>query len=108
MSYTCNITFVTSHDREGTLLGYLRGTLIPLLFNPESPALNPTIKKVVETGGEKVTAEHGLSIALSAELPSEEDARFWTENILNPALADFGEIFGEQGLFFITLLENIS
>ena len=106
--YTYNITFIVSPQREDQLLDYIRQELIGALFNPESPARNPELKKVVEAGGEKPGPEHGLSIALSATFPSEETAQLWNDHILVPALGDFHLNFGQDALFFITLLENLN
>lgn len=105
--YTYNITFVVSPERERDLLNYLRLTLIPQLFNPESPAKNPELRKVVEAGGEKPGPDHGLSIALAATFPSLEIAHQWHDDILLGNLGDFHLKFGEHALFFVTLLENL-
>ena len=105
--YTCNITFVVASEREEELLIYIRKELVPKLFNPESPARNPELKKLVEAGGEKPGPDHGLSIALAAAFPSEETAHLWNDHILIPALGEFHSKFGDQALFFVTLLENI-
>ena len=105
--YTYNITFVTDPHKEVELLEYVRKDLLPVLFNPESPARNPEIKKVVEAGGEKPGPDHGLSIALSATFETEETAHLWNDHILLPALGDFPVKFGNSSLFFVTLLENI-
>lgn len=105
--HTYNITFIVDSSREEELLKYLREKLIPLLFKGDSPAMNPKIKKVVEAGGERPGEEHGLSIALSAQFPSEETAHFWNDHLLLPALGDFNLYFGNNSLFFVTLLENI-
>ena len=106
--YTYNITFVVSPEREKELLDYIRETLLFRLFNAESPARNPELKKVIEAGGEKTGPEHGLSIALAATFPSEETAHLWNDHILIPALGDFPLKFGQETLFFVTLLENLS
>lgn len=106
--YTYNITFVVGREKEEQLLQYIRQNLIPGIFNPESPAKNPELKKVVEAGGEKPDEDHGLSIALAATFSSEEEAHLWNDHILLPALGDFHLKFGQHALFFVTLLENIS
>ena len=106
--FTYNITFVVTPSEEKELLDYLRNNLIPIVFNPESPARNPEMKKVVEAGGERPGPEHGLSIALAASFDSEESAHLWNDHILLPALGDFHIKFGERALFFITLLENLT
>ncbi|MCH5242977.1 MAG: DUF4286 family protein [Muribaculaceae bacterium] len=105
--YTYNITFVVAPDREKDLLDFLRNDLIPQVFNEESPAKSPELKKVVEAGGEKPGPDHGLSIALSATLPTEETAHLWNDHTLLAALGDFHLKFGDHALFFVTLLENI-
>lgn len=102
-----NITFIVGSDKEKELLRYLRLELIPLVFNQESPAREPELRKVVETGGEKTDAEHGLSIALSATFPTEEDAHLWNDRILIPALSEFQLKFGLEGLYFVTLLQKL-
>ena len=106
--FTYNITFVVSQEREDELLKYIREELLQKLFNPESPARNPELRKVVETGGEKPGPEHGLSIALAATFPKEETAHLWNDNILLPSLGNFHPKFGPEALFFVTLLENLS
>ena len=106
--FTYNITFVVSPDKEQELLEYIHRSMIPLLFRKENSAQNPELRKVVEAGGEKPGPDHGLSIALSATLPTEETAHFWNENILLPALRDFNNKFGCHSLFFVTLLKNLS
>ena len=106
--FTYNITFVVSPFRESELLKYIRQELLSALFNSESPARNPELKKLVEAGGEKPDEEHGLSIALAASFPSEETAHLWNDHILIPALGDFHLKFGENAFFFVSLLENLS
>ena len=106
--YIYNTTFVVAPELETELLEYLRNNLIPILFGDNSRAMNPELRKVVEAGGEKPGPEHGVSIALGASFFSEESAYFWHDKILMPALEGFHEKFGDQALFFITLLENLS
>ena len=103
--YVYNITFVVAPEKETELIDYLRKKLIPKLFTNQSPAATPELKKVVETGGEKPDKDHGVSIALSAILPSEETAHLWNDHVLMPALGDFNLKFGIHALFFVTLLE---
>ena len=105
--YTYNVTFVVAPDDEKELLEYIRATLLPILFNEESPAKNPALKKVVEAGGEKPGPDHGLSIALSGDFESEETAHLWNDHILIPALGGFHRRFGQHSVFFVTLLENL-
>ena len=106
--YTYNITFVVAPDKERELLTYIREELVSLLFNPETPASNPELKKLVEAGGEKPDADHGLSIALAATFPTEETAHMWNDHILIPALGNFHLKFGTHALFFVTLLQNLT
>lgn len=106
--FTYNITFVISPERESDLLDYIRKELLSVLFNPESPASNPELKKLIEAGGEKPGPDHGLSIALSASFQSEETAHLWNDHILLPALGNFHLKFGQHALFFVTLLENLN
>lgn len=105
--YSYNITFVIDPEREQELLRYINDELRGRLFNEESPAMNPHLKKVVEAGGEKPGADHGLSMALSADFLNEEQAHLWNDHILLPALGDFHLKFGVNALFFITLLEML-
>ena len=106
--FTYNITFVVAPEKEKEVLEYLRQEIIPELFNTETSATRPRLKKLVEAGGEKPEADHGLSIALSACLPSEEKAHHWHDMVLIPSLNDFHSKFGQHSLFFITLLQNLS
>lgn len=103
-----NITFVVDPDQETHLLEYFRKYLIPKLFSNESPAKNPELKKVMETGGERLGKEHGLSIALSASFETEELAHLWNDHLFIPALSDFPVQFGSHSLFFVTLLESLT
>lgn len=114
--YTCNVTFVTSQDREAELLSYLRGELLGKVSSQEletekmekmSPGYDPQLKKVVEAGGERLSPNDGQSIAFSLNFPSEETAHLWYDHTLMPALSDFSEKFGDQALYFVTLLENL-
>lgn len=105
--YIYNVTFVVDPSKEAQLLKYIRNELLTKLFNPESPAKLPELRKVIEAGGEKPGADHGLSIALSATFDTEETAHLWNDHILLPALGDFHLTFGNQALFFVTLLEGI-
>lgn len=105
--FTYNITFVVSPAKERELTDYILHQLIPGLFNPASPAMEPELRKVVETGGEKPGPDHGVSIALAATFESEEKAHLWNDHILIPALEDFHLKIGDQALFFVTLLENL-
>ena len=105
--YIVNITFVIEPHKEESLRKYLIDELMPVLFNPESPAKSPELRKVVEIGGEKPDPEHGLSIALSASFDSLEVAHKWDKEILLPALGDFHLKFGPHGLYFETILEKI-
>ena len=105
--YIYNITFVTSHDKEYELLDYLKKYLLPLLFNPQSPAANPELRKVVEIASEKPDADHGVSIALSVSFASEVSAHSWHDTSLLPALEEFNQRFGSRALYFLTLLQSL-
>ena len=105
--YSYNVTFVMEPSREKELLDYINGELRDKLFNAESPAMSPHLKKVVEAGGEKPGPDHGLSLALSADFETEEKAHLWNDHVLVPALGDFHLKFGQHALFFVTLLENL-
>ena len=102
-----NITFVIDPEEENTFLVWVRSSLLADLFNPESPAKNATLRKVIEAGGEVPAEDHGTSIALSAEFDFEDDARRWHDIFLAPALGRFSEKFGNRGAFFVTLLESL-
>lgn len=106
--YTYNITFIIETTQEKDLLSYLRKELTGRLFNAESPARNPQLKKIIEAGGERPGPEHGLSIALSADFETEEKAHLWHDHIFLPALGDFTPKFGNNALFFVTLLEILA
>ena len=107
MGYTYNVTFVIAPADEQRLLGWIRGKALPMLFNEESPARNAALRKVVEAGGEKPGADHGVSIALHAEFENERLAKDWNDRVLIPALGNFHEEFGNNAIFFVTLLENL-
>lgn len=106
--FTYNITFVVAPEFESRILDYLRNHLIPKLFNPESPAKNPELKRVVEAGGEKPDEDHALSFALSAVFENLEAAHLWNDDILLPALVDFQLKFDNNAFFFITLMEILN
>lgn len=106
--FTYNVTFMVSPEKEEELLKYLREELIGKIVNPQSPARDPELKKVVEAGGEKPGPDHGLSMALAVDFDTEESAHLWNDHILLPALGDFHSYFGSHALFFVTLLENIA
>ncbi|MDE6096614.1 MAG: DUF4286 family protein [Muribaculaceae bacterium] len=103
--YIYNITFVMSPDSEERFYGWLRESALPVLMAGEFPPSDPRIHKVVETGGEKPGPEHGLSMALHVEFPTEEAAHEWHDTRLPQALADFNRKFGPYAAFFITMLE---
>ena len=103
--FAYNITFVVDAHKEKELLHYINDELRPKLFNNESPAQTPELKKVIETAGEKPGPDHALSIALSAVFETEEKAHLWNDHFLIPALGDFHKYFGEHALFFVTLLQ---
>lgn len=107
MDFICNITFVVAPEAEERFLDWARGTLVPSLFNNESPAMNPALRKVVEAGGEKPGKDHGVSIALHAEFATEAEVRKWHDIFLSPALGTFVTTFGQDSVFFITLLKAL-
>ncbi|MCH5233243.1 MAG: hypothetical protein J1E78_06340 [Muribaculaceae bacterium] len=106
MSYSCNITFVVGKEEEEHLQNYLKG-LIPVLFSSGGSATSPSLKKVIEIGGDPVNEETGLSIALSSDFKAVADILEWQESNLMPALENFSSEFGGEGVYFITLLENL-
>ena len=105
--FVYNITFVVSPETETELIDYIVKNLVPALLKPDSKASDPRLKRLVEAGGEKTGPDHGTSLALSIEFPSEKDAHTCFNRIIVPALGDFHKKFGEHALFFVTLLENI-
>ena len=105
--YSYNITFIVEPNQEERLLNYIRCDLTDRLFPIQSTAEGIVLQKVVEVGGEKPGNEDALSIAMAVSFPTEEDAYHWHDHTLLPALADFQNIFGNNSLFFITLLEKI-
>ena len=106
--FTYNITFIADPLKAQELEDYLRIKLIPEVFNPDFPALNPQLKKVIEIGGEKPSPEHGISIALSADFDTEESAHLWSDHILIPQIENLKEKIGFEVLHFVTLLEKLS
>lgn len=102
-----NITFVISPKEERLFLDWVRESLLPGLFNNESPAKNAAIRKVIEAGGEIPAEDHGVSIAVHAEFDFEDDARRWHDIFLPPVLGRFTEKFGKDAVFFVTLLESL-
>ena len=108
MKYVYNITFVIEPSLEEKLIRFLKDRLIPKLFGEGSSATNPTLRKVMEVGGEKPGPDHGLSMALSADFNSEKEAHQWHDNILAQTLGEFTKEFANEGVFFVTLLEEIS
>ncbi|MDE6443235.1 MAG: DUF4286 family protein [Muribaculaceae bacterium] len=105
--YIYNVTFVMMPDREEEFLNWMRGSALAMLFNQESTARNPRLQTVVEAGGEKPSADHGLSIALQGEFDTEESAHEWNDNTLPPVLGEFTSKFGPHAAFFTTLLTVI-
>lgn len=71
-------------------------------------ATGSRLQKVVEIGGEKPSADHGLSIALQADFPSKGDACRWEEATLPQLLGKFMAKFGPEAAYFTTLLESVA
>lgn len=107
MGLICNITFVISPEKEQEFIGWVRNELLHALFNDESPACNPALRKLIEAGGRKIEKESALSFALHSEFTTQEEARKWQEIFLLPALGEFTSRFGPEAPFFVTLLLNI-
>lgn len=105
MQTTCNITFVVNRHEEDELVRYLRSELLPTLVG-EDRQLQPQLKKVIESGGEPLSEEHGCSLALSLEFPAESAAKDWFEHKFLSEAGFFYKRFPE-GVFFMTLLQNI-
>ena len=108
MGFIYNITFVIAPDSEGLFVEWVRNKLLADLFNPESPATNPAVCKVIEAGGEQPGEDHGVSIAVSAEFDFEDDARRWHDIFLAPALGRFTSTFGPDAAYFVTLLKSLA
>ncbi len=100
-----NITFVMEPKREQEFLAWMRDQAIAQLFNSDSIARNPRLQTVIEAGGAKPGADHGLSIALQAEFDNADDAHTWNDVTLPPVLGQFTAKFGPHAVFFTTLLE---
>ena len=107
MNFTYNITFIVAPEMERRLLDYLHLELCPVVLKPEYHGMKPELKKIIEVGGDTSDPEYGLSLALSVTFESKERANLWNDNILLPALGSFQEKFGQDALFFITLLQNL-
>lgn len=102
-----NITFVIEPHREEEFLTWMRSEALTKLFNADSKAANPRLQTVIEAGGKKPDADHGLSIALQAEFDSQDTAHGWNDNVLPNVLGDFTAKFGPHALYFATLLDVI-
>lgn len=107
MSYFYNITFITAKERKDNLIEYLKTVFIDKICNDNSPAKNPDMRIVIETGGEAVPEDHGVSIAVGILIEKSEDVYRWQSEILSPALSEFSLKFGEEAVFFTTLMENL-
>ena len=107
MYYTYNITFVVLPHEEKELVRFLREELIPEVFNDNDNSHHVEIRKVIETGGERLDPNHGVSIALAGTFHSEEAARLWRDNKFLPAVSNFNLRFGNEAVYFMTLLENL-
>ena len=105
--WTFNISFFVEPAGEERLLSYIRSSLLPVLINESSAICNPALKKVVETGGDYNPEETGVSIALSVDFLSKEEAYEWHGNVLLPALKDFNTEADSNALFLITFLERL-
>lgn len=106
--FTYNITFIVAPELEAELLNFIRKDLVPKILGEDLASHRVSLKKLMEYGGEKPGVDEGLSIALAVDFPSEESAHLWNDHILLPALGGFTEKFETRGVFFITLLENLS
>lgn len=105
MDYVYNITFVMLPNEGERFLTWMRSEAVPRLFGESSKALEPRVQTVIEAGGEKPAADHGLSIALQAMFSSKEEAYEWHDSSLPAVLGEFTSKFGPNALFFTTLLE---
>lgn len=107
MDYTYNITFVAAPEKEKDIIKYIQEDMLGAIINEKFPVKNPELKKVIETGGEVLDADNGVSLAFSVSFDSEELAHLWYDHILSKVLESFHRHFGDQALYFITLLEKI-
>ena len=111
-NYSCNITFVCSNNPEKNdyvdlITEWIRSVALRALFNAESPAKNPALRRLLEAGGEKIPDDHGSGLALHADFDSLEAFRQWHEVFLLPVLGEFSNKFGFETPYFVTLLENL-
>lgn len=107
MAYIYNITFVTSPDCYYSLLEWLRQEAIPVLFGDGTGAAAPCMRTVLESGGEAPGPDHGVSVTLQGEFDTLEAAHDWQDSILPGVLGDLHRKFGQNALFFTTLLETL-
>lgn len=108
MNYTYNVTFVIHPDKENEFVDWLRSAGLELMFPAKAGIIGePSVRKVVETGGEKPAPDHGLSIAVQSHFNSEMDVHKWQDNILPGALRSFHQRFAPECAFFTTLLQSV-
>lgn len=105
--YIYNITFVMEHAARARFVGWIKATALPALCGEADSTISPRLMEVEEVGGEKPGADHGLSMALHLELPSEAEAHAWHDGKLVAVLSDFYKEFGPQAVFFVTLLKTV-
>lgn len=105
MNYTYNITFVSLVPLEERLMSYLGKELLPAVCSQNIECHK--IRKVIEVAGEEVGPDHGLSLAISFDFPDKDSAREWYENKFQPATQSLHELFGEEVVYFPTLLQNV-
>lgn len=108
LMFTFNITFVVASEAQNDLIAFIRNDVWDSVFCQGSLAFNPELKKLIRVNGELPDKEHGCSVALSAHFNSIEEANDWDNKFLRKALNDFNNKFGNEALYFTTLLEELT
>ena len=104
--YTVNTTFITDVNNEANLSGYLNSDIVPYLNLSAYQGKNSLIRKVIEISGNKPDPENGVSIALSVDFASLEEAKKWKKEIMEPLLKKFQLHFGDDAFSFDTILDT--
>lgn len=107
MGFTYNITFVVSPEREEEFIKFIKDRLFNVLKEKAERSENISLKKVEEAGGEKPDPQHGTSIALSISFPEIESAYHWRETRMAEALSLILSTYGQEVLYFDTLLRDL-
>lgn len=99
MEYICNITFVSNSTIAHLALDFLRDTFMPAVNIP--PASSPRLTRVRQNSDEAV------SYAMEMKLSSFRELKEWRDSTLAPALAALSQRWGENLMYFETILEVI-